>query len=37
MKKKILSLGFFLLAGAMLNTSLEAAKMKIGMTVDDLR
>ncbi|WP_418965044.1 D-xylose ABC transporter substrate-binding protein [Cetobacterium sp.] len=37
MKKKILSLGIFLLAGAMLNTSLEAAKMKIGMTVDDLR
>ncbi len=37
MRKKILSLGIFLLAGAMLNTSLEAAKMKIGMTVDDLR
>lgn len=37
MKKRMLSLGIFLLVGMALNTTLEAAKMKIGMTVDDLR
>lgn len=37
MKKKILSLGVFVLLGTVFSGDLEAAKMKIGMTVDDLR
>ncbi|MEG2587508.1 MAG: D-xylose ABC transporter substrate-binding protein [Cetobacterium sp.] len=37
MKKAFLSLGSILLMGTLLGNTVEAAKVKIGMTVDDLR